>query len=431
MLRPCARGAGPDSDTQARVLVGGLFFAADHEGHGLRGADHLHIGGNHLDLAGVHPRILHPGWSQLHRAVDLQYPFKPYAFNHFDEPRGQIGMDRDLDKSVAVTQIEEDHSTVIAATVDPSGHGHLLSGVDRSEFTTRVCPMHTCLHVDCCNGLHFATSVLANRPRMWACCHPKRLSYKNNRPSQFALGDCIGRDRLRQMAVLRPAAVSSPSFTLLELRAARSNMAASIAQLRPVIARAPNVARGCRMAGNDPGRPNGGGIVARQTLILLAASRMPHEDHKERRMKLRTLFALDAALFTLFALGFLLGPATMLKFLGLTQGKTEVLMAQILGAALIGFAALAWFGRQSVDSLGSSGHAGRLDQLHRHRVRCDAAWRDGASDSRGRCLGARGAIPAIGRGVCVLPIRRSARSNLSLSEDYLTCRTRENPAHAW
>jgi hypothetical protein len=67
-------------------------------------------------------------------------------------------------------------------------------------------------------------------------------------------------------------------------------------------------------------------------------------------MKLRTLFALDAAVSVLFALGFLLGPATMLKFLGLTQGKTEVLLAQILGAALIGFATLAWFGSRAVDS---------------------------------------------------------------------------------
>jgi hypothetical protein len=72
-------------------------------------------------------------------------------------------------------------------------------------------------------------------------------------------------------------------------------------------------------------------------------------------MKLRTLFALDAAISVLLALGFLLGPATMLKFLGLTQGKTETLLAQILGAALVGFAVLAWFGRQGAESQGLQG----------------------------------------------------------------------------
>lgn len=72
-------------------------------------------------------------------------------------------------------------------------------------------------------------------------------------------------------------------------------------------------------------------------------------------MKLRTLFALDAVASALLALGFLLGPSTFLKFFGLTQGKSEVLLAQILGAGLIGFAALAWFGRDLVDSASMRG----------------------------------------------------------------------------
>jgi len=72
-------------------------------------------------------------------------------------------------------------------------------------------------------------------------------------------------------------------------------------------------------------------------------------------MKLRSLFALDAVVSVLLALGFLLGPTTFLKFFGLTQGKTEVVLAQILGAALIGFAALAWYGRDIPDSPGLRG----------------------------------------------------------------------------
>ncbi len=66
-------------------------------------------------------------------------------------------------------------------------------------------------------------------------------------------------------------------------------------------------------------------------------------------MKLRTLFILYAAIAVLLALGFLLGPAVLLKFFGFTQGKTETLFAQILGAALVGFAALAWFERDAAD----------------------------------------------------------------------------------
>jgi hypothetical protein len=67
-------------------------------------------------------------------------------------------------------------------------------------------------------------------------------------------------------------------------------------------------------------------------------------------MRLRTFFTLDAIISLLLALGLLLGPATILKFFGLSTGKTELLLGQILGAALVGFAALAWMGRGAEDT---------------------------------------------------------------------------------
>jgi hypothetical protein len=72
-------------------------------------------------------------------------------------------------------------------------------------------------------------------------------------------------------------------------------------------------------------------------------------EHKEKKMKLRTLFILDAIVSLLVALGFLLGPATLLKFFGLSTGKTELVLAQVIGAALVGFGALAWFGKDAED----------------------------------------------------------------------------------
>lgn len=69
-------------------------------------------------------------------------------------------------------------------------------------------------------------------------------------------------------------------------------------------------------------------------------------------MKLRTLFAVDAAVSLLVALGLLLGPLTLLKFFGLSTGKTELLLAQVLGAALAGYAALAWMARGLDDPSG-------------------------------------------------------------------------------
>lgn len=66
-------------------------------------------------------------------------------------------------------------------------------------------------------------------------------------------------------------------------------------------------------------------------------------------MKLRTMFGMTAVVFVLLALGLLLDPATMLKFFGFSTGDSEALLGQILGAAFIAFAALAWLARNVAD----------------------------------------------------------------------------------
>ncbi len=62
-------------------------------------------------------------------------------------------------------------------------------------------------------------------------------------------------------------------------------------------------------------------------------------------MRLRSLLVLGTIIALLFALALLLGPATVLKFFGLTQGKSEVLLAQAIGAGLVGYGLLAWFAK--------------------------------------------------------------------------------------
>ncbi len=67
-------------------------------------------------------------------------------------------------------------------------------------------------------------------------------------------------------------------------------------------------------------------------------------------MRLRTLFLLGMILSFLFALGLLLGPAIILKFFGLTGSATEVVLAQLIGAGLIGIGILSWFAKDFADS---------------------------------------------------------------------------------
>ena len=72
-------------------------------------------------------------------------------------------------------------------------------------------------------------------------------------------------------------------------------------------------------------------------------------------MRLRAFLLAGTVLSLLFALALLLGPATILKFFGLTSGATEVLLAQLMGAGLVGVALMSWFAKDLTDSQASQG----------------------------------------------------------------------------
>ncbi len=67
-------------------------------------------------------------------------------------------------------------------------------------------------------------------------------------------------------------------------------------------------------------------------------------------MRLRVFLMVGTVLSLLFALALLLGPATILKFFGLTAGTTEVLLAQLMGAGLIGVGLVSWFAKDFTDA---------------------------------------------------------------------------------
>ena len=66
-------------------------------------------------------------------------------------------------------------------------------------------------------------------------------------------------------------------------------------------------------------------------------------------MRLRSFLLFGTVVALLFALALLLGPAVILKFFGLTGSVTEVLLAQLIGAALIGAGILSWFAKDFTD----------------------------------------------------------------------------------
>jgi uncharacterized membrane protein YdcZ (DUF606 family) len=68
------------------------------------------------------------------------------------------------------------------------------------------------------------------------------------------------------------------------------------------------------------------------------------------QMKLANLFAVNAVIAGLFGLAFIFAPALLLAQYGLAIDAAFGLVAQLFGAALIGYAVLTWMVRNAGDS---------------------------------------------------------------------------------
>ncbi|OGO21870.1 MAG: hypothetical protein A2Y54_02680 [Chloroflexi bacterium RBG_16_51_16] len=69
------------------------------------------------------------------------------------------------------------------------------------------------------------------------------------------------------------------------------------------------------------------------------------------KFNLRNVFLVNAVLAFALALGFLLGPDTLLRLYGLSSDKTQILLAQLFGTSLVTIGMVAWFGSTMVDNL--------------------------------------------------------------------------------
>ena len=67
-------------------------------------------------------------------------------------------------------------------------------------------------------------------------------------------------------------------------------------------------------------------------------------------MKLSTVFTVNAVVALLFGLGFVIAPAATLAPYGVTIDEAGVQVARFFGAALLGYAAITWFARNTEKS---------------------------------------------------------------------------------
>ncbi len=80
-----------------------------------------------LDLARGEVGVGGAGGTRAHQAAHAHDVFAAQALG-FGEELGIVRIEHDLDQTLAVAQVDEDHPAVIAATIHPPGNGDFAAG---------------------------------------------------------------------------------------------------------------------------------------------------------------------------------------------------------------------------------------------------------------------------------------------------------------
>ncbi|CRM90238.1 hypothetical protein [Pseudomonas sp. 22 E 5] len=138
-----AANAGGHARTQAQLLghfrttqvqeavAQAGFFAhvgvfIEWERRGFRLVQHFQFITQHFDGAGGHVGVYSTGRAQAHLAGDFNDVFAAHAVGG-GEALGAVRVEHHLGQTITITDIEEDHPAVVAATVNPSAKGDFLT----------------------------------------------------------------------------------------------------------------------------------------------------------------------------------------------------------------------------------------------------------------------------------------------------------------
>ena len=106
-----------------RVVV----LAGDRQRQFSGGAEHLHVGDEHLDRTRRQIGVFRPGRTLFHPPVDAHHPLGP---DRLGQPEGgRIRVGHALRDAIVVAQVDEEDAAVVADAVAPAGEAHGLADV--------------------------------------------------------------------------------------------------------------------------------------------------------------------------------------------------------------------------------------------------------------------------------------------------------------
>ena len=115
-----------DAVTQAHRLVDARILL-DGEGRRHGSVENAQLAGQDLHLAGRKIRVHRLVGATLNGAAREQHELGPQRLAAKVCFAGNVRSEDHLDETGAVTEIDEDHPSVIAAPVHPAGHHHLVT----------------------------------------------------------------------------------------------------------------------------------------------------------------------------------------------------------------------------------------------------------------------------------------------------------------
>ena len=93
--------------------------------------EHFHSARRQLVIEGF-------GWSCPHPAIHLEHGFAAQMFSNSEGLGTEVGIHRDLYRSAAIAQVDENHAAVIAASIHPAAQLHLLINVLLTQVAATV-----------------------------------------------------------------------------------------------------------------------------------------------------------------------------------------------------------------------------------------------------------------------------------------------------
>ena len=129
------------AEFEAQIFADAFRVAVvERERRGMGLVEHGDGGAAHFDAAGGDAVVDHVGRTRAHFAGDFHDEFAAAGLRGVPRRLGILRIEHALRDAVAVAQVEENQSAVVAHAVHPAAQFHLRARIGGAQLSARMCP---------------------------------------------------------------------------------------------------------------------------------------------------------------------------------------------------------------------------------------------------------------------------------------------------